>query len=96
MTDGRKPDDTGLIELSDFNNQTSLNIDSSINKTFLKEKSALLTVDLEKLYRDYFIELNFKEFSISKVERMYNDFRIFLKLIENYKIENRDFNFLLF
>jgi hypothetical protein len=48
----------------------------------MREESGLLQVDSEKLYRDYFSEYNFKDFSINQVERIYNDFRIFLKLIE--------------
>jgi hypothetical protein len=85
LTNGRKIDDSNLIELSEFSNQINLNTDTTISKSILKEKQGLLKVDLEKLYRDYFSDLNFKDFTISKIERMYNDFKIFLRLIESFK-----------
>ncbi len=85
MTNGQKQDDSNLIELSEFNNQINMNTETTIGKSLLKEKVGLLQVDLEKLYKDYFNESNFKDFPICKIERMYNDFKLFLMLIESFK-----------
>lgn len=44
----------------------------------------LLNVDLEKLYKEYF-NGDFVEFSIGKLEKMFNDFKIILRLISSFK-----------
>jgi hypothetical protein len=45
----------------------------------------LLNVDLEKLYKEYFNNSEFKDLSVNKLEKMSNDFKIFLRLIESFK-----------
>jgi hypothetical protein len=47
--------------------------------------NGLLKVDLEKLYKEYFNN-EFKDLTPLKLEKCFNDFRILLRLIQNYKI----------
>ena len=70
----------------------NINNDSIINKNLLNENylslskipNPLLSIDLEKLYKEYFSS-EFNEFNISKLEKMYNDFKIILILVESFK-----------
>ena len=69
-----------------MNNNILLNTESVISKaTYNANGTGLINVDLEKLYKEYFNCIEFKEFSIAKIEKLYNDFRIFLKLIDSFK-----------
>jgi hypothetical protein len=84
-----KQEDRSYIELSDFNHGISLNTDSTISKNLLSSSPSsspgLLSVDLEKLYKEYFNNSEFKDLSVNKLEKMSNDFKIFLRLIESFK-----------
>ena len=84
-----KQEDRSYIELSDFNHGISLNTDSTISKNLLSSSPSsspgLLSVDLEKLYKEYFNNSEFKDLSVNKLEKMTNDFKIFLRLIESFK-----------
>lgn len=71
--------------MSEFNNSILLNTDSTISKDLLNKSVGILNVNLDKLYKEYFNLSNFNEMSIGKIEKMYNDFRIFLRLIESFK-----------
>ncbi len=71
-----------------------MNTESAINKSLLYNNTSLgvLYIDLEKLYKEYF-NCEFKEFSINKLEKMFNDFKIVLRLIEIFKQSyNRNLN----
>ena len=84
-----KQEDRSYIELSDFNHGISLNTDSTISKNLLSSSLSscpgLLSVDLEKLYKEYFNNSEFKDLSVNKLEKITNDFKIFLRLIESFK-----------
>jgi hypothetical protein len=79
--------DENCIELSDFNQHISINTDTVTTKSIVNNQTGLglLQVDLDKLYKEYFTNIEFNEFSIYKIEKLYNDFRIMLKLIEYFK-----------
>jgi hypothetical protein len=47
--------------------------------------NGFLSVDFEKLYKEYFNSIDFNDFSIFKIEKMYNDMRIMLRLIDSFK-----------
>ena len=87
-----KIDETNPIELIDINQNINLNIESIISKNLLCESFAntskianpIFSIDLDKLYKEYFSG-EFKEFKILKLEKMFNDFKIILILINNYK-----------
>ena len=69
-----------------MNNNILLNTESVISKaTYTTNETGLINVDLERLYKEYFNGIEFKELSIAKIEKLYNDFRIFLKLIDSFK-----------
>jgi hypothetical protein len=63
-----------------------------ISKSLLSESIAntskianpIFSIDLDKLYKEYFSG-EFNEFNILKLEKMFNDFKIILILINNYK-----------
>lgn len=91
LTNGNKDlEGTNYIELSDLKQNVSINTESVISKSHIYQNSSLvknfglLYIDLDKLYKEYF-SCEFKEFSIFKIEKMYNDFRIVLRLIELFK-----------
>jgi len=89
LTNGRKmnlDDSNNYIELSNFNQNISINTESVISKSLMNTNAfGLLQVDLEKLYREYFNNTEFNEFTIFKIEKLFNDFRIIVKLIEYFK-----------
>jgi hypothetical protein len=80
------------IELIDINQNINLNTGSVISKhlinesyeTNLKNSNPIFCIDLDKLYKEYF-NGDFNEFNISKLEKLFNDFRLLLILINNYK-----------
>ena len=45
----------------------------------------MMIQNLEKLYKEYFNNSEFKDLSVNKLEKMSNDFKIFLRLIESFK-----------
>lgn len=69
-----------------------MNTDSVINKNLLNENylslskisNPIFSIDLEKLYKEYF-NGEFNEFNILKLEKMFNDFKIIVILIESFK-----------
>jgi len=83
---------TAPMELIDFNQNITLNTDSIISKHLLIESfesnskiaNSIFSIDLDKLYKEYFSG-EFNEFNILKLEKMFNDFKIILILINNYK-----------
>lgn len=92
LSNGKKQEDSdNYIELSDFNQNISLNTDSSLPKVLVSGKAneqsgmGIFQVNLEKLYKEYFYNVNFTELTFHKIEKMYNDFRIILKLVEFFK-----------
>lgn len=87
-----KVDETRPIELVELNQNINMNIESVINKNLLNENylnslkitSPIFSIDLEKLYKEYF-NGEFNEFNILKLEKMFNDFKIIIILIESFK-----------
>ena len=69
-----------------------MNTDSVINKNLLSESylnvskisNPIFSIDLDKLYKEYF-NGEFNEFNILKLEKMFNDFKIIVILIESFK-----------
>lgn len=83
-----------------MNHNIKLNIDSVINKNLLNENhlnlskiitNPIFSIDLEKLYKEYF-NADFNEFNILKLEKMFNDFKILLILIESFKQKHNNNN----
>jgi hypothetical protein len=72
------------IELTDFRQNVLMNTESVINKSNLISSNGLLNVDLDKLYKEYY-NGDFNEYSMFKLEKLYNDFRIVLKLTDSFK-----------
>ena len=88
LTNGNKNDDTlnkNCIEMSDLNHNILINSDSSIRKNLISNSLGLLSVDLDKLYDEYFNNHEINDFSIMKIEKMYNDFKIILRLVDSFK-----------
>ena len=57
-----------------------------INKSLLYDESVkypLLNVDLEKLYNEYF-NIEFVEFTITRLTKMFNDFKIIIRLVDSF------------
>jgi hypothetical protein len=71
--------------MADMHHNILINTDTSLRKTFISNSSGLLSVDYEKLYREYFNNNEFSEFPLVKIEKMYNDFKIILRLIDSFK-----------
>jgi hypothetical protein len=84
--------ETDPIELIEINQNINLNTDSVISKHLiiesfennLKNFNPIFSVDLDKLYKEYFTG-DFIEFNVFKLEKMFNDFKLLLILINNYK-----------
>ena len=58
-----------------------------LNESFAntsKIANPIFSIDLDKLYKEYF-NGEFNEFNILKLEKMFNDFKIIIILINNYK-----------
>jgi hypothetical protein len=87
-----KKDETNPIELVELNQNINMNTDSVINKNLLNENylslskisNPILSIDLDKLYKEYY-NGEFNEFNILKLEKMFNDFKIIVILIESSK-----------
>jgi hypothetical protein len=83
---------TKPIELIDIDNDIKMNSDSVISKNYINESfensikiaNPIFSIDLDKLYKEYFTG-DFREFNILKLEKMFNDFKILVILINNYK-----------
>lgn len=72
------------IELLDhYSNAVKLNTTTVINKSLLNKDKGIFDIDIEKLTKEYF-ERDLKDFTIFELEKMVNDFKITLKLTENY------------
>jgi hypothetical protein len=62
------------------------NTSSVINKSLLYNESVkfpLFSVDLEKLYREYF-SCEFVDFTIEKLGKMFIDFKIIIRLVDSF------------
>lgn len=67
-----------------------------MNKNILNEKKLqkekntepLFLLDTDKINKEYFVSNNINDFNFYKLERMSNDFKIILLLIESYKDKN--------
>ena len=81
LSSENKPED---IELTDFKQNIGINSDSFINKSLINNYSGLLMIDLNKLYKEYF-NFDFEDFSFFKMEKLFNDFKIVLRLIDLFK-----------
>lgn len=80
---------SNYIELTNLS--PHITTDSVLSKTLISGNAGTLSkIDLDKLYKEYF-QPDMDDFSIFKMEKMFNDFRIVLKLIENLK-ENKTVN----
>lgn len=87
LTSANKQDENkkNYIELTDFNHSVLMNTESTISKSLLyKHEVNVMHIDLERLYKEYF-NIDFAEFSIYKLEKMFNDFKIVLRLIEIFR-----------
>ncbi len=89
------------VEFKEVKQNILINTDSIVSKNLLYEtnlKFPLLSIDLDKLYKEYFT-YEFNEFSILKLEKMFNDFKIILRLVDSFikayknsDIPNRSYN----
>jgi hypothetical protein len=76
------------IEMNEFkSNSVQTNTSSTISKELLKEQNGLMNIDLNKLYEEYFTK-DLKEMPIRKIDKMVNDFKITLALLDNYSKAN--------
>ena len=73
------------IEMEDFNHNILINVETSIKKTLISNNLGLLSVEHGKLYKEYFNNKEFSDFPLLKIEKMYNDFKIILRLIDSFK-----------
>lgn len=72
------------IELDVFKaNSSIINTSSVMNKELLKEEEGITKIDLDKIYKEYFNK-DLKEMSLFQIEKMINDFKITVMLIDSY------------
>jgi hypothetical protein len=78
---------TDYLEINDVKEHILNNTSSVINKSLLynndSSKYPLLKVDLESLYKEYFSS-EFVDFTINKLEKLFNDFKLILRLIDSF------------
>lgn len=77
------------VELLDYKNDILINTDSTVPKSYLNNSQALLNVDIDKINREYY-NSDFNEMSLVKIEKMSNDFKIVLRLIESFRTSNNN------
>ena len=71
--------------MADFNHNILINVETSIKKTLISNNLGLLSIEHEKLNNEYFNNKEFSDFPLVKIEKMYNDFKIILRLIDSFK-----------
>ena len=83
------------IELFDIKSNNSIpknkvnisNVSTYRRKSSINISDGLLNINLDSLVNQYY-SCDFKDLNINKIEKLYSDFKIALKLIEDYKINN--------
>ena len=82
INDNEKKDEP--IELNEFKaNAVNINTSSIINKRLLNENNGIINLNLDKLYKEYFNK-DLKEMSLYQLEKMVNDFKITIMLVDSY------------
>lgn len=82
INDNEKKDES--IELNEFKaNAVNINTSSIINKSLLNENNGIINLNLDKLYKEYFNK-DLKEMSLYQLEKMVNDFKITIMLVDSY------------
>lgn len=72
------------IELDDVKgNASRINASSVIDKEVMNEEEGVTKIDVDKLYKEYFNK-DLKEMSLFQIEKMINDFKITVMLIDSY------------
>ena len=85
LNNNKNDENANYVELTEFN-YTNDKISKTLSDNLLnyEEAQAIFMINLEKLYKEYFTE-DINKISFSKMEKMFNDFKLVLMLIENFK-----------
>ena len=80
-----------MINLLNRSTKSTLEEDISIDKSSYTPllNDGLLSLDVDRVYNEY-CSNNLSEISLSKIENMYNDFKIILKMVESLKNEYKN------
>ena len=76
---GKSPIELDVVK----GNACKINASSVIDKEMLNEEEGLTKIDIDKLYKEYF-DKDLKEMSLFQIEKMINDFKITVMLIDSY------------
>lgn len=86
LNNNKHEENSNYVELTDFIDNESINVSKTLQSSLIENENALaiFKINLDKLNKEYFSD-NLNKLSFSKMEKMYNDFKILIMLIENFK-----------
>ena len=86
LNNNKHEENSNYVELTDFIDNESINVSKTLQSSLIENENALaiFKINLDKLNKEYFSD-NLNKLSFSKMEKIYNDFKILIMLIENFK-----------
>lgn len=86
LNNNKNEENTNYVELTEFTYSNESKIPKSLPDSLISSEdvNSILKIDLDKLYNEYFTE-DISKLSFFKMEKMYNDFKLILIMIDNIK-----------
>lgn len=86
LNNNKNEENTNYVELTEFSYSNESKIPKSLPDSLISSEdvNSILKIDLDKLYNEYFTE-DISKLSFFKMEKMYNDFKLILIMIDNIK-----------
>lgn len=86
LNNSKNDENSNYVELTEFNYSNETKVPKTLSENLLNynDAQAIFMINLDRLYKEYFTE-DLNKMSLSKLEKMFNDFKLVLMLIENFK-----------